>query len=128
MNRTNLCFGCCFSSLVSRKPDASQSLRFFRGYVRLPPSSNNLRREVDPRHLCGDTSESDFSNSDEEEEETEVETRNDPVGESESPAEKTGVQSKKDAPAVQGPLVSDPNRVEDWPTADDEDLLRTDCL
>nr|CDS28567.2 leucine rich repeat containing protein 68 [Hymenolepis microstoma] len=52
-----------------RNSDTSQGLRFFRGYVRIPPSTNIVRREVDPRKLCGDTSESEFSSSDSGEEE-----------------------------------------------------------
>ncbi|VDO05249.1 unnamed protein product [Rodentolepis nana] len=54
-----------------RKSYMSQGLRFFRGYVRIPPSTSTVRREIDPRSLCGDTSESEFSSSDSGEEEEE---------------------------------------------------------
>lgn len=41
-----------------------KSLRFFRGYVRFPLTTSGTRREPDPRHLCGDTSDSDSDDSD----------------------------------------------------------------
>lgn len=58
-----------------RKSDTFQGLRFFRGYVRIPSSTSTVRREVDPRNLCGDTSESEFSSSDSGEEEGECTTK-----------------------------------------------------
>ncbi|VDL53639.1 unnamed protein product [Hymenolepis diminuta] len=93
-----------------RKSDTSQGLRFFRGYVRLPLSTNTVRRDVDPRHLCGDTSGSEFSSSDSEEEST---------------AEK--IMEPSAASVVKEPSPSPENLEEEPPSANDEDLLRTDC-
>ncbi|VDD75514.1 unnamed protein product [Mesocestoides corti] len=39
--------------------DKSTELRFFRGYVRFPTATDAALRQSDPRHLCGDTSDSD---------------------------------------------------------------------
>ncbi|KAL5964569.1 Protein phosphatase 1 regulatory subunit 37, partial [Taenia solium] len=63
-------------------------LRFFRGYVRFPPT-NGIRREPDPRHLCGDTSESEV----------------DDDSEPDFSSEKTPPPSRPEAPTVQTSLL-----------------------
>lgn len=77
--------------------------------MRLPLSTNTVRREVDPRHLCGDTSGSEFSSSDSEEEST---------------AEK--IMESSATSVVKEPSPSE-NLEEELASANDEDLLRTDC-
>ncbi|KAM7535274.1 hypothetical protein Aperf_G00000103892 [Anoplocephala perfoliata] len=90
-----------------RGSSEGQGLSFFRGYVRLPPSTNSVRPEIDPRHLCGDTSESDLSDSDPEEE---------PV---------KGI----DKPTVENVQPPTPQSLdEQQPFSDDDGVLRTDCV
>ncbi|KAL5109139.1 Protein phosphatase 1 regulatory subunit 37 [Taenia crassiceps] len=74
-------------------------LRFFRGYVRFP-ATNGMRREPDPRHLCGDTSESDV----------------DDDSESNLSPEKTPSPARPEATTVQTSFLGD------------NDLCRTDCV
>lgn len=90
-----------------QRSSEGQGLSFFRGYVRLPPSTNSMEgREIDPRHLCGDTSESDLSESDSEEEPVER-------------IEKSSVEIVQPPPSQ--------SIDEQQPFADNNDLLRSDC-
>lgn len=84
------------SSEVSRR---EEGLRFFRGYVRFP-FTNGMRREPDPRHLCGDTSGSEV----------------DDDSESDFSSEKTPPPSESDAPTVRTSFLGN------------NDLCRSDCV
>ena len=90
----------------------NENLKFFRGYVRFRPSSNGMRKEPDPRHLCGDTSESDISESD---------------SDSDSSPSYCGAEKTPSSPRKKQEEKADSEAEVEKSFVDDDDLLRTGC-